>query len=556
MLAPVDEDLREARRRWERAPEDVAAADAYAAALRRAGRPPPWALREQRRHPARRLSVDAPVDVTAEVDLGREVGLGFAPRDGSGLDVPACRAWWFQPEGMRASDLVALARAHGAPHLELIHAPARRFDLDGLAVRSLAAKGPLSRSTWARLARLPALEQLEVRSTPPGTRLVLPPTLSALALERLDADGLPALADGPPLSALVVANPDPGLGLPALRALGALEHLEALGLAWRARPDDELAALARWSELRWLKLAGPPDTSNAVAATIAGLERLEHLALSQLASLTDDGVALLARLRLRTLRLEAARLTDLAFDALSRCPTLTSLALDARSWPPDASRLTDAGLARLTAPALRDLSLSAPRLTGEGLAASGLPELRRLRLDLRDEAAASAVARLPRLEQLDAGHVALTEPMLDRLAQAPRLRALRAAVSVPAFAALGRLVAAGRVDELDLTVDALAPELIAALARGAGVRRLHLRRPWRGPGARADVAPLAALERLEDLAILGASVDPATWAPLARLERLRVVRHESPALAAVSAALPRAHAVVRLPTVTHRLLRL
>lgn len=544
----MDADLREARRRWERAPEDVATADAYAAALRRAGLATPLAVLERRRLPAMRVDVDVPVDITAAVDLDDDpVALGLPPRGGAGVDVPACSAWWFQPEGIGAREVIELARAHGAPHLELGHAP-RTFDADGLAARSVSIRGPLSRGDWARVARVAGLEQLEVRSVPPGARTPLPPRLSVLAVERLDAEGLQLVAEGPPLSALIVGQPDPALRLPALRELRSLERLEALGVAWRGRPDDELPALTGWP-LRRLKLAGPPDTSNAVVDVIARLERLEHLRLSQLPALTDAGVALLARLPLRTLHLQASRLSDDALDALSGCPSLERLVLDARCWPPGDSRLTDAGLSRLRGPALRELSLFAPRITGEGLAPDALPELQRLRLDLRGAEGAARAARLPRLEELDAGRTPLEPVALEALAGAPGLRSLRCSVAPPAFDALGRLLARGRLEELELHVTDVGPALVAAQARGAGLRRLRVLRPRLGRGVRLDVSPLGALERLEDLAVMGADVDPSTWTSLRRLERLRVVRHDARELAAVGAALPGVHAVARLPAI-------
>ena len=69
----MDRDLHEARRRWERTPEDLACADAYVAALRRASLPIPLAVLERRRFPARRVSVDVPVDVGADLDDGWDV---------------------------------------------------------------------------------------------------------------------------------------------------------------------------------------------------------------------------------------------------------------------------------------------------------------------------------------------------------------------------------------------------------------------------------------------------------------------------------------------------
>lgn len=537
----MDDDLRGAQRAWEQAPADPAAGDGYARALRRAGLPVPLALLEARRLEPRRLETDAALDVACVPDGDdEELPLGLPSRQ-AGLDVPACREWWLAPEGASFQRLLDLSAEVEAPHVEGRVAP-KQLRAEDHPARSLHVSNELGTAAWSRVARMPRLERACAQALPlaGGPR---PDGLAALGLQRLTAADALALAGWPPLTALHASRSHVGLdqlaGLPSLRGLESL----AFGVEWAAKADRSLAPLVRWPGLRRLWLGGRERLDvGAQLPVLRELPRLEALRLDSCLRLGDAGVEAVAALGgLRELR--AASLEAVSAGALGRLLALPDLRrLEVTGWrrsgPGDA-------LAGLRAPRLRTLRVAYfDRGGGEAeLDPAALPELRRLRLELASPASARRVAALPGLEELETHEQSLGAATLEPLAACARLRRLALRIADGAHGALGALLAAAPVETLCLWTDGpLAPDLLVALARGRALRRLEVHSRHRTDPV--DVSPLAALEGLEDLAIIGPAV--ASWAALDRLPRLRVVRGDRD-LPRVRQQLPHVHATGNFP---------
>ncbi len=245
----------------------------------------------------------------------------------------------------------------------------------------------------------------------------------ALGAPGLDAAGLRAVAEWPPLSALSATA-----ATVTLSALGDAPALRAIeGLVWSGRDEGELALLARWPGLRRLRLRGRLPRGS-LAHVAGGLSRLVSLHLDWCSDLGDDDLRGLAPCSaLQSLRLSnAQRLADLS--SLSALSGLRRLAVSARwsaPWEPAPldDLLTDAGVAKLSAPGLEELSLVGFRaVTGSSLEPSALPRLRRLFLPLASREGARRVAALPSLQHLDAHSSPTTPAMLDELGRCGSLR--------------------------------------------------------------------------------------------------------------------------------------
>lgn len=157
-----------------------------------------------------------------------------------------------------------------------------------------------------------------------------------------------------------------------------------------ARADDELLLkLASLGSLKHLSIA-ERDVTGAALAKASGLRELEFLHLLSCPNLTDDGLAIVPRMRyLKTLKIQGCPNTGRALEYAGKCPTLEFLSLGSQSLGDDdlvhlesLSRLqmltleglhiSDAGLAHLAGfPGLKFLRVASPGITGAGLAPIG-----------------------------------------------------------------------------------------------------------------------------------------------------------------------------------------
>lgn len=230
-------------------------------------------------------------------------------------------------------------------------------------------------------------------------------------------------------------------------------------MLFAAFPWSHRAATHRF---RILKMPNPLVDDRAMTA-IARLQTLESLTLGE--KITDTGLARLKSLKnLKALFLNGRGITDKGADALSSFKDLERLGLQG-------TQTTDLIIAALQTESLKQLDMSA-RMT---------------------DAALKNMRAIKTLEQLDASQATLSAQGLNALSQAPAFHTLFAGAwfSDPEAAVLAGL---------------------------GGLKRLDVR------GARlseSGVRSVAALSRLEELALSGTSLPAGSLAHMARLPSLR-----------------------------------
>ena len=231
-----------------------------------------------------------------------------------------------------------------------------------------------------------------------------------------------------------------------LRHLAGLSKLE--NLAIRPAPgvtDEGLSHLGRLPNLRSLELTGAPGVTDVarLGGTMAGLESLHVIG----SGMTDDGLAGLKEMkRLKHLQIQGAKVTDAGLANVSALGSLESLSLNG-------TELTDAGLEAVRGLSkLRTLKLQKTKVTDVGLARlEGLTHLTDLDVSLNPavtDAGIDHLGRLTGLEQLYLIRTGLTDAGLAKLGGLKALKNLSVQdtkVTAEGIAALTSVLPSSRI---------------------------------------------------------------------------------------------------------------
>ena len=145
------------------------------------------------------------------------------------------------------------------------------------------------------------------------------------------------------------------------RGLRKLNELPGLQSLYLMKVDDEdLVEIGKLSKLTRLTISASPNLSDQGLASLSTLN-VRTLRITD-SRITDDGIQHLTNIKsLHELDLESKHITDLGIKNLSGMDTLTQLDLDG-------DNITDQGLEHLSAmTSLKDLELESERITDQGL---------------------------------------------------------------------------------------------------------------------------------------------------------------------------------------------
>lgn len=231
--------------------------------------------------------------------------------------------------------------------------------------------------------------------------------------------------------------------------------------------DDDLVTMSHWGSLKSLDLKRRAITDAGIAC-LGSLRRLEHLNLSQVSGLTDNGLARFESLSsLRALQLGGTAITDQGVAAISKVVSLRSLILKD-------TRVSDASIELIgRLPMLETLDLRGCDLTEDGLCQletyrtltdlrlggvlslrtlthlHSLDRLRLLSCTVKDDRTLEALRAFPRLEELIVdGHV--TDDGVVYIANLTKLTSLKIASSAITDRTLDRLEKAARLRDISL----------------------------------------------------------------------------------------------------------
>jgi Leucine-rich repeat (LRR) protein len=363
---------------------------------------------------------------------------------------PMWRPAWLQ-------QVVALNLA-GEPFVD--HSLVEMQKLPGLQALTLSPE-----MTDQGLVHLKPLEQLrilELGSRIGDSGMIHVSTMLALERLRLDAtqvtdSGLHHISRLSKLRQLSLPELITNQGLAHLVEMDSLEHLD---LSCTQVDDEGLNRIAPLVRLQRLVL--PPDISDAGCASLELLSGLEQIDFHYTTSLTDTGLAHLAKLpRLRSLDLSEFDITDQGLKHLRGLTRLERLDLSG-------TRVTNEGLASMaTLTALSSLNLSNTQITSAGLVhLSKLVHLKELQLSASqvDDEGLNHLASLHNLKMLSLRYTDVSDAGLDHLQSLENLNYLDLSGTRVSDAGLERLGSLSRLEHLSLEETQVSPQAVARLA--------------------------------------------------------------------------------------------